>query len=70
MNRLLTVIRWIIRQPLNRGNKQKALKRFLPMAAKCPYKSLSNNFTLGKWGEVDRKTRNDWGYRKFVCRSA
>ena len=40
------------------------------MAAKCPYKSLSNNFTLGKWGEVDRKTRNDWGYRKFVCRSA
>ena len=29
MNRLLTVIRWIIRQPLNRGNKQKALKRFL-----------------------------------------
>lgn len=29
MNRLLTVIRWIIRQPLNRGNKQKVLKRFL-----------------------------------------
>lgn len=29
MNRLLTVIHWIIQQPLNRGNKQKALKRFL-----------------------------------------
>lgn len=29
MNRFVTVIRWITQQPLNRGNKQKALKRFL-----------------------------------------
>lgn len=29
MIRLVKVIRWIIQQPLNRGNKQKALKRFL-----------------------------------------
>lgn len=29
MNKFVNVIRWITRQPLNRGNKQKALKRFL-----------------------------------------
>lgn len=29
MNRFLNIIRWIIRQPLNRGNKHKALMRFM-----------------------------------------